>query len=257
MTELFPLSQELVLMAIPAILIAGVVHGAFGIGFPMVATPLLALFTDVLTAMLITLLPTMAVNLSILKQSGLKTLVSVREHLIIIPFALLGTVLGTAILTTIDSRPFLLLLALAILLYLNQERLKKADFGWVREHRRTAYVMFGITAGFMSGTVNVMLPVLIILFMELRLAGAAMIVIFNLNFFTGKMTQSLFFLQGMPGIGGFLLSTLWLVPAAVMALMAGSLLRKRFDEHRYIRLLRGVLWLMSGILVFRFIYSYF
>ena len=66
MTGLEPLTQELIWMALPVILLAALVHGIFGIGFPMVATPLLALFTDVLTAVLITLLPTMAVNLTMI-----------------------------------------------------------------------------------------------------------------------------------------------------------------------------------------------
>ena len=243
-------------MAIPAILVAGLVHGAFGLGFPMVATPLLALFTDVLTAMLITLLPTMAVNLSIISQSGLKQLKAVRQHLLIIPFALAGTLLGTFLLVNLDPRPFLLLLALATLLYHNQDYLKKINFDWIRKHQFPAYVIFGLLAGFMAGTVNVMLPVLIIFFMELRIAGAAMILIFNLNFFTGKITQSLVFLQQIEGIGSFLLDTLWLVPVAVFALMIGSKIRKKFDETRYLKVLRAVLWLMSGILIVRFIYSY-
>ena len=38
-------------------LLAGLIHGTLGLGFPLVATPLLALFTDVRTAILITLLP--------------------------------------------------------------------------------------------------------------------------------------------------------------------------------------------------------
>jgi uncharacterized membrane protein YfcA len=255
-TELIPLSNELIHMAIPAILLAGLVHGAFGLGFPMVATPLLALFTDVLTAMLITLLPTMAVNISIVSHAGLKQLKEVRQHLVIIPFTLVGTLLGTLLLVNLDPRPFLLLLALATLLYLNQDYLKKVNFDWIRKYPLPAYVAFGVLAGFMAGTVNVMLPVLIILFMELRIAGAAMILIFNLNFFTGKITQSLVFFQQMQGIAGFLLDSLWLVPVAIFGLMIGSVIRKKFDETRYLKVLRAVLWLMSGILILRFIDSY-
>jgi len=255
-TELIPLGNELIYLAIPAILIAGLVHGAFGLGFPMVATPLLALFTDVLTAMLITLLPTMAVNLSIISQSGLKQFKEVRGHLIIIPFTLAGTLLGTFLLVNLDPRPFLLLLALATLLYLNQDYLKKINFEWIRKYPLPAHVIFGTLAGFMAGSVNVMLPVLIILFMELRIAGAAMILIFNMNFFTGKITQILVFLQQMQDVAGFLLQTLWLVPVAVFALMIGSKIRKKFDETRYLKVLRAVLWLMSAILIVRFIASY-
>jgi len=230
-TGLEPLTQELIWAAIPAILLAGLVHGIFGIGFPMVATPLLALFTDVLTAVLITLLPTMAVNLLVIGRGSLERLRDMRQHLLIGPFVLLGTLIGSLLLLWFDPRPFLLLLAAAILLYLNQDRLKKLDFGWVRRQTILSYVIFGLTAGLMAGTVNVMLPVLIILFLELRIATTSMVVLFNINFFSGKLAQSLLFLQQeLPGIGLFLVTTLWLVPVALSALYMGTRLRK-YTHH--------------------------
>lgn len=256
MIGLEPLTQELIWMALPVILVAGLVHGTFGVGFPMVATPLLALFTDVLTAMLITLLPTVAVNITLISQGGRERLKDIRQHLLIVPFALIGTVIGTLCLLWLDPRPFLLLLAGAILLYLNQDRLLKKDFSWVRRHTVFSYIIFGLTAGLMAGTVNVMLPVLIILFLELGIASASMIVLFNINFLTGKLTQSLLFLQqDLPGIEVFLLNTLWLVPVALFALYLGSQLRKRITEERYLKVLRGILWIIAGLLVVRYLHA--
>lgn len=255
--ELIPLTPELTWMAIPAIMIAGLVHGTFGIGFPMVATPLLALFTDVLTAVLITILPTISVNVSIITRGGLKQLSAIKHHLWILPFSLLGTLIGSMLLLWLDPRPFLLLLALAILLYLNQARLTKLDFGWVRQHNGLAYVLFGLTAGIMAGTVNVMLPVLIILSLELRIVPAAMVVLFNSNFLTGKLTQTGFFLQQqLEGFVPFLLSTLWLVPVALLCLTIGFWINKRITDDIYLKILRGVLWLISGVLIVRFVFSY-
>ncbi|MEL0583421.1 MAG: hypothetical protein AAES65_00845 [Candidatus Thiodiazotropha sp. (ex. Lucinoma kazani)] len=123
----------------------------------------LALFTDVFTAVLICLIPTMSVNLTVIWQGGIKQLKNSRHYLSVVPFVLLGTVIGSFLLLWLDPRPFLLLLAVAILLYLNQHRLQGLDFHWVTDHPILAYAMFGLTAGLMAGTVNVMLPVLIIL----------------------------------------------------------------------------------------------
>ncbi|MEW8551502.1 MAG: sulfite exporter TauE/SafE family protein, partial [Candidatus Thiodiazotropha endolucinida] len=120
MIELVPLSWDLIWLAAPVIFLAGLVHGTFGIGFPMVATPLIALFTDVFTAVLICVVPTMSVNLTTIWYGGRAQLRNVRPYLLIIPFALLGTVTGTFLLLWLDPRPFLLLLAVAVLLYLNQ-----------------------------------------------------------------------------------------------------------------------------------------
>jgi uncharacterized membrane protein YfcA len=55
----------LVLLAIVAVMLfAGLIHGTLGLGFPMVATPILATMMDVRSAILVTLLPTMAVNIA-------------------------------------------------------------------------------------------------------------------------------------------------------------------------------------------------
>ena len=109
----------------------------------------------------------------------------------------------------------------------------------------------------MAGAVNVMVPVLIILFLELRLATASMILLFNINFFTGKLTQSLLLSQqNIKDIELILPASLWLVPAALAALYLGTRLRTYINEDRYLKILRGVLWLMAGILVARFIAAY-
>ncbi len=256
MIELAPLSPELIWMALPAILLAGLVHGTFGIGFPMVATPLLAMFTDVLTAVLITLLPTMAVNLNIIAREGRKGFQGVSRHLWIVPFVLIGTIGGSLLLTQMDARPFLLFLAMAILLYLNQDRLKKINIHWVHKHNMSGYALFGSSAGLMAGTVNAMLPILIMLFLELRVASTTMIILFNINFLTGKLTQTAFFLRHSPALAPFLASTLWLVPVALLALNAGGVIRKRINEKRYLNIFRMVLWIMSGILIGRFVMAY-
>lgn len=257
MTGLEPFTQQLILMALPAIILAALVHGTFGIGFPMIATPLLALYTDVLTAVCITLLPTMSVNLAMIARGSKEQFRDIRKHLRILPFVITGTVVGTLLLVWLDPRPFFLVLAAAILLYLNQHKLEKLDFSWVRNHTNLAYVIFGLTAGLMAGAVNVMVPVLIILFLELRLATASMILLFNINFFTGKLTQSLLLSQqNIKDIELILPASLWLVPAALAALYLGTRLRTYINEDRYLKILRAVLWLMAGILVARFIAAY-
>ncbi|MEI6737736.1 MAG: sulfite exporter TauE/SafE family protein, partial [Pseudomonadota bacterium] len=43
-------------------LVAGLAHGVSGFGFPLISTPVVALFTDVRTAVILTLLPNIVVN---------------------------------------------------------------------------------------------------------------------------------------------------------------------------------------------------
>ncbi|MEC9384130.1 MAG: sulfite exporter TauE/SafE family protein, partial [SAR324 cluster bacterium] len=70
--------------------LAAFIHGSFGFGFPMVATPLLALFTDLQTAIVLTFIPTLLVNLiSIISEGDI--LIAARRHLSLALFAILGS----------------------------------------------------------------------------------------------------------------------------------------------------------------------
>ncbi len=145
----------------------------------------------------------------------------------------------------------------AILLYLKQDKIEKIDFDWVPHRTNLAYVIFALSAGLMAGTVNVMVPVLIILFLELRLAAAPMILLFNISFFTGKLTQSqILSQQSLNDIELILPASLWLIPVALVALYLGTRLRTLINEDRYLKVLQAVLWAMAGILVARFIVAY-
>jgi uncharacterized membrane protein YfcA len=235
--------------------LAGLVHGLFGIGFPLVATPLLALLTDVRTAVVLTLLSTVAVNLGVLVR-GAGQGVRIGAHRRLVPFVVAGTLLGAVLLSRLDPRPFLLVLAAALLLYLNGQRLRGVGLGWVRTRTGLAYGVFGTLAGLMAGSVNVMVPVLIIFALELRLAPALMVQVFNLNFLVAKCLQVVVFLALGLVTPGALGVTLGLVPAALLGLAAGLRLRRRLGEDRgdgwYPVALRGLLWLMTGVLVVRF-----
>jgi len=83
-------------------LLAAFIHGSIGFGFPMVATPLLALFTDLQTAIVLTLIPTLLVNLiSIISEGNI--LLASRRHLSLALLAMLGSAIGTQILLFVNS----------------------------------------------------------------------------------------------------------------------------------------------------------
>ena len=65
--------EALIFIAV-VFLLAAFIHGSIGFGFPMVATPLLALFTDIQTGIVLTLIPTLLVNLISIKGSKLNSI---------------------------------------------------------------------------------------------------------------------------------------------------------------------------------------
>jgi uncharacterized membrane protein YfcA len=231
---------------------AGLVHGTLGLGFPMVATPMLALATDVRSAILITLLPTITVNVvSILKGGGWRS--NIGRHLRLGLFVVIGSFLGTQLLLVVNPDPFRLLLAAMILIYLNLDRLRVRQLPWLRRHPDLSAAGFGLVAGLLAGTVNVMVPLLIIYALELGLQRLAMVQVFNFCFLAGKATQLLTF--GAAGVfdAATLAATLPLALVGLIFLLLGMRLRDRIQPDVYLRWLRRLLWLMSAILILQFV----
>jgi uncharacterized membrane protein YfcA len=228
--------------------LAGVVHGALGLGFSMVATSALALFTDVQSAILITLFPTISVNLISIYRGG-RWRESIGRFWPLALFAAVGGMLGTQTLILSDPSPFRLLLAAIILLYLNLERLRRIRLDWIQTHPLGSMALFGLVGGFLAGTVNVMVPILVIFTLELGLTATAMVQLFNLCFFAGKVSQvGVFSLSGL--IDPSLLETA--VPGvavAIISLLGGMSIRDRIETETYRRILKRVLLLIACILI--------
>ena len=232
---------------------AGGVHGVLGVGFPLIATPLIAMLSDVRTAMILLLVPTMCNNIVNIVKGG-HWEESIKKYWPLAAYGVVGSVIGTRLLIITDPAPYKLVLAAMILLYLNAER-----FGmrmvWVRQQPKLAYAVFGLTGGILAGTVNVMLPVLIIFALELGLAPTAMVQTFNFCFLFGKAAQAIVF----AGAGVFtfttFVATLPLAGVAVGAGLVGMAVRDRVDAETYRGWLRLVLYGMSLMLVGQFFYS--
>lgn len=231
---------------------AGFIHGVFGIGFPMIATPLLAMFMDVQSAVLITLFPTIVVNaMSIYKGGGWGD--SIGRFWPLALFAFLGGVAGTNLLVILDPEPFRLLLAAIIILYLNIDRLTRFKMSWIENHIYLSMLLFGLVAGMFAGSVNVMVPILMIFTLELGLAKTVMIQTFNMCFLSGKTAQvGVFFGAGLIGMELVNLVIIGLV-LAVVALLIGMSFRERIHSDLYQKILRKLLLLMACILIGQFV----
>lgn len=240
------------LMALAVVAVAALVHGTFGLGFPMVATPLIALMTDVKTAILVTLAPNIVVNIYSMLRGG-NWSGSLGRYWPVAVWMAVGSVLGTIWLVSVDPNPFRLLLAATLAFYLLSDRFRERNWwGWMRRRQRITGAGVGFSAGVLGGTVNVGAPVLIAYFMELRVAPLVLVQIINLCFLVGKSTQAVTF--AVAGVFGSTL-LLWSLPLALVALVPlriGMALRDRVPVEVYRGWLRGLLWVMAGMLVVQF-----
>jgi ankyrin repeat protein/uncharacterized membrane protein YfcA len=234
-----------------ACLLSGFAHGALGFGFPIVATPIVALAIDLKSA--IALLAPITLVLTVISALRGVALASIVREFWFLPLATaLGAWLGTRILLALPPEPFVLLLALVILLYLNLDRLGRGKSALVQRLRMPFGIAFGFVAGVSEALANVAGPVLLIYFMLLGLGPAQIVQTLNLCFSMGKGAQTATW-----ALSGEISARTWVVIGAlvvpsVAALFGGMRLRDRIDAATYRRWLRGALWVMAVLLLLQF-----
>lgn len=170
---------------------ATLIHGSVGFGFPMVATPLLAMFVGMKTAILYVAIPSVVINLISIYSEG-NFLQAIRRFLPLALISMLGSAIGTQVLIYFDSEIFKLLLAASIVFYLLIDRFN-LNSTWVRESPVLSMIVFGLVAGIIGGLTNVMASILIIYSLESRHSKSEIIQSSNLCFLAGKIAQIVLF----------------------------------------------------------------
>jgi len=231
---------------LPVLLLAAFIHGAFGFGFPLVATPLLVLFMDMRPAVLLTLVPTVSINLfSILGERHWRA--ALRAFWPIPAFTVVGSFLGTQVLLAVDPEPFRLLLALVMIGYLLADRFHRAERE--REAPRWVLALVGLSLGLLAGVVNIFAPLIVIFALYTRMDPALMVATFNLSFLTSKTGQIVGFAVNGAFDPEMLGLSLLALPLVLLSLWLGIRLRRRIHLETYRRLLRYALWLIAFLLI--------
>lgn len=231
-------------------LAAGVTQGALGFGFPAISTPILMLMTDVKTAIILNLLPNFVVNVIGVAHGG-NWSASLGRYWPVAIWVLVGAFLGARFLIVAPQEPIRLLLAVAIFAYLSQARLARLDWSWLGRRRQLSAMVFGVTGGFFSGTVNQALPPLLIYFTLLALPATVMTQILNLCFLGGKTVQA-----GTLALAGEIrltqaLANVPLTLVGLAGLYIGMRVQRRVPADTYRRLLRYVLFALALLLVWQ------
>jgi len=236
-------------VALVAIIIAGAIkHGAIGFGFPLISTPLIALLIDVKTAVLITVLPNVAVNVvSILRGGNWRE--SLGKHWPMAIWVVIGTVLGTHFLLMAPPELLQVLLAAMILLFLVQAFIRHLDWEWLIRRRAVSGTAFGVLAGLFSGAVNVGGPPLLIYFMILELPPVALTQTLNLCFLASKLGQAATLSLAGPESLPLLTASLPLTGLAIASLLFGTQIQKRMSDAFYFKILRVTLAVFAILLI--------
>lgn len=235
--------------ALVVIVIAGAIkHGTVGFGFPLISTPLVALLVDVKTAVLITVVPNIAVNIvSILRGGNWRE--SIGRYWPLAIWVAAGTVAGTHFLLVSPPELLQVVLAAMIVVFLAQAKIRQFDWTWITRRPIVSGAAFGVAAGLFSGSVNLGAPPLLIYFITLDLTPVALTQILNLCFIAAKTTQAATLSVVGPGSMPLLAASLPLTALAVAVLLLGTQLQKRMSDALYFKILRASLATFAILLI--------
>jgi len=231
-----------------AIVLAGLVQGAIGFGFPFVATPLIAMTADMRTAVIMVVLPTLVLNFVNLASSG-PLRPALRRFWMMPLYAIVGAFSGTWLFVTVPDAPYALFLALITFAYLNFDRLSHDAWPRVVKHERAFGVLAGGAAGVFEGTVNVAGPPLIIYYLALGLAPSMLVQSLNICFAVGKVVQFSVLTTRGGVTGAEWLATVPLVAIGVAAFFVGLRIRNRIDAPTYRRWVKRALFVIALVLL--------
>jgi uncharacterized membrane protein YfcA len=244
-----------VLMWIALVLaFAGVVQGALGLGFPMVATPLIAAVSDMRTAVVLVLIPCIAATVINVILSG-QFLPTLKKFWFMPLCMIAGAFIGARLFVAFPAFPYAMLLAGVILAYLYLDRIGRAEWALVQQYPVACGVFFGFIAGLSEGTANIAAPMLVMYLFSLGVDRTTFVQVLNLCFSVGKPTQ-LVVLTTEGGVT-WLQWAMTLPFAAIVAAttVAGINIRSRIDTASYRRWLLNVLFVIAIALLIQHAYG--
>lgn len=232
-----------------AFVAASFVKGTTGLGFPLIATPMVALVVDLRTAYALLVLPNIVMDvLQVLRHEVPWRLW--RRLLSFFGASVLGTFLGTGIFLAISDRAVFLGLAGMILLFLLSRGLQlRPRIGAATE--RWLGPVVGLAAGILNGITNVSGPVAAIYLLSLDLPKREFVKAVSSIFLVVKVSQ----LAAIAQAGIFRLETLpgatLLTLLALGGFRAGLWAQDRVPQEGFIRFLYLLLGVMAGYFVYR------
>jgi hypothetical protein len=215
--------------------LGGIVKGALGMGFPIVATPLLTLVLGPETAVVGIVVPSLLMNVAQAWQ-GRRFLVAsdpvVRLLAPTLVAIVLGTVVGAHLLVALPARAVAAVVGVSVMLYALVS-LRGVALTVPARHIMAAGSVVGFASGVLGGATGFFGLPLIVLFGSLTLDKAKLPALVSIVLLCGIAPQILSYLALGLLTGELLaLSTLALVPATA-GFVLGTALRRRMSQSAF------------------------
>ncbi|MFZ9140428.1 MAG: TSUP family transporter [Burkholderiaceae bacterium] len=233
-------------------LAAAYFHGLLGLGFVSVAMPLLVLFIDLRTAMVVTVPPAFFLSARLaFFGGGLKQ--SLGRHWFMPVFMMIGGVSGAWLFQTLPQQALLMIIVLVLILFLSIDTLKKSHVHLPKPWVMPAAAFFAFLAGNTETSINMGAPFLLVFFLIAGYAPNLIVQVINLCFFSGKVVHVITL-----SIGGAANAAVTLpewIPGLIMAPVCiwlcnfGVRKRERTPVETYRRWLKGFLSALVVVLL--------
>jgi uncharacterized protein len=225
-----------------SLLVAAFIKGATGLGFPLIATPALALLLDIRTAVTVLILPNLFMDTAQVIRDGFPYDIFRRFSGVIAP-TVIGVFLGTMFLVKMPLWILNLCLGVIIMGFVLSS-LFKFSFTISPRGERILSPIVGFISGVLNGMTNAAGPALAIYLYSLRLDKRVFVKSIATTFITTKLTQ----LVAVSTWNLFNWDTIKLSIQVLLLTLAGFYAgMKAHDSINQINFNRGLLMLLSLI----------
>lgn len=178
--------QKTILVA-GALLFAAYVKGITGLGFPLIATPVVALLLDIRTAITILIIPNIVMDITQIFRGGFLTAIF-RRFAWLLLFTVVGVFLGTKILILLPIWALNLTLGFMVLAFV-ASNISHFDFIIPFSVERFLSPTVGFTSGLLAGMTNVSGPALAVYLYSLKIPKPLFIKSIATIFIVTKVSQ--------------------------------------------------------------------
>ena len=241
-------TAELIVVGVASAL-AMLVKSVTGLGYPLIAIPMVAAVAGVETAVVVVTLPNAVANLLIAwRTRGARS--QTRDLLALTSSSALGAALGTFVLVSVPEEPLLAVLAASVLLFVVRS-LWFGDLVVAPGAGRRAAPPVGLVSGVMQGAVGVSGPIIGSWLYAYRLPREAYILSLSVLFLLAGAAQ----IATLASIGAYdadrlVAAAAGLGPVLVL-LPVGERLRARLSSAQFDRAVLGLLAIAAITLIIR------
>ena len=225
------MNESELLLVILFSLIGSFVKSITGMGYGLVAIPLLTLSIDLETAVVVIAIPNLLVNAVL--NHGVR---EERPHIpnfsrLALP-AVAGTVVGTLLLVNIPETPLLLLLIATIVIFV-ANRLLTPDWVLTARQSQIGAPYAGMTTGLLQGSIGVAGPVVVMWFHSHRLPTPRFVASITAVFLLVTTSQAVVLIATGTFTRDRLLAGICALIASLVVIPLGTSLRSRLSGPRF------------------------